>query len=309
MTEISNGTEQRIDDKSFIYADGSWFQIFGEPPIATVEQCLEYKKLVSLINENPLGSIFDSANYALGRLIESSNCPIDVLSELTELNVNYKVNTSLAGAPNITMELLNKLVSNAEYRWEWRALSWAYKKKLNSNDELVNILKDNKVTIDSSPQLVLSIGTDLAETLYQELAIDELITFYFYEDPGEGDHFGPEGFDFEFTAAEYLLAPFCDPLPEWIDGEQDDDDNWELEIDPDLIRENLDRNGYSYADLGDSTKETITDALIETVTHPMLGGFKISQHLLSLILLHPSTSDSLREKIKALKEPNIRIPD
>ncbi len=74
------------------------------------------------------------------------------------------------------------------------------------------------------------------------------------------------------------------------------------DVEPDLpkIKQNLKK--ANYAELSDQTKHEIVEHLIATLNHPLLGGFKISQHLLALLLIHPATPDKSKALISSVSE-------
>jgi len=69
------------------------------------------------------------------------------------------------------------------------------------------------------------------------------------------------------------------------------------DVEPDLskIAKNLKKSNYE--GLSDSTKHKIVIHLIDTLEHPLLGGFKMSQHLLKLLLMHPATPEESKALI------------
>ncbi len=69
------------------------------------------------------------------------------------------------------------------------------------------------------------------------------------------------------------------------------------DVEPDLskIAKNLKKSNYE--GLSDSTKHKIVFHLIDTLEHPLLGGFKMSQHLLKLLLMHPATPEESKALI------------
>lgn len=78
------------------------------------------------------------------------------------------------------------------------------------------------------------------------------------------------------------------------------------DVEPDLpkIKQNLKK--ANYADLSDKTKHEIIEHLTATLNHPFLGGFKISQHLLALLLIHPATPDESKALISSVSEEPIQ---
>jgi hypothetical protein len=63
----------------------------------------------------------------------------------------------------------------------------------------------------------------------------------------------------------------------------------DVEILPAKINAELQQKGITFAKLDDSRKMELVQHLVNTIKHPYFGGFKISQHILSLLLMHPST--------------------
>ena len=69
------------------------------------------------------------------------------------------------------------------------------------------------------------------------------------------------------------------------------------EVTPNLekMAKNLAKAGYS--NLADDTKHKIASAVVETLDHPFLGGFKISHHLMRLLHMHPATPKETKSLI------------
>jgi lambda repressor-like predicted transcriptional regulator len=63
----------------------------------------------------------------------------------------------------------------------------------------------------------------------------------------------------------------------------------DVEILPAKINAELQQKGITFTELDDSRKMELVQHLVNTIKHPYFGGFKISQHILSLLLMHPST--------------------
>ena len=63
----------------------------------------------------------------------------------------------------------------------------------------------------------------------------------------------------------------------------------DVEILPEKIKAKIAEQGITYTELDDSRKMELVKNLIDTIKHPFFGGFKISQHILSLLHLHPAT--------------------
>jgi hypothetical protein len=263
-----------------------------------------------------------------------------------------EVNNRIAQASQASQETLALLCKNAQHRWEWRSLWHTYKAALIPSIDYLAIFKNKKVEVKDSAEFVLNISVELTAILWQELALHELITFYYQQDPDEGDHFGPEDFDLQETPAEYILSPGFDvdwvTRDEYIDADyvserlEDEWGSWDAAIDktgaleygatvghlepitpkafadifnelgsmggmetqfivtdtePDLpkIKKNL--KNANYESLSEPIKHAIVVHLINTIEHPFLGGFKISQHLLKLLLMHPATPEESKALI------------
>jgi hypothetical protein len=289
----------------------------------------------------------------LGALLEEPTTPAELLHEVALSNLGMEVNNRIAQASQASQETLAVLCKNAQHRWEWRSLSHAYKAALTPSVDYSVVFKNKEVEVKDSAEFVLNISVELTAILWQELATLGLVIFYYRQDTDDGDHFGPEEFDFEETAAEYLLSPgyFVDWVTrdEYIDSEyvserlEDEWGSWDSSIDkigalehgaavghleplqedvlksiyekellsvggmeaqfiitdvePDLpkIKKNL--KNKNYEGLSDSIKHEIIVRLIDTLEHPFLGGFKISHHLLKLLLIHPATPEESKALI------------
>ncbi len=318
------------------------------------------QQVASLIAEiQKVSSYYDrqSLFYKLGDLLKDPNTPSHLLHEVAQLNLSMEVNSKIAEAPHVSQETLALLCKNARHRWEWRSLWRGYSKMLTPNSDYSVILKDKPVESADSAEFILSICADLTAILWQELAVNKLLTFYYQRDPDEGDHFGPEGFDLQETPAEYLLSPGFEvdwvTRNEYIEAEyvaerlEEEWGSWDAaidktgaleygasnghlepisekafaeifkelgsvdgmetqfivtEVEPDLskISENL-RN-LNYESLSSSTKHQIVMHLIDTLEHPLLGGFKMSQHLLKLLLMHPGTPEESKALISLVSD-------
>jgi lambda repressor-like predicted transcriptional regulator len=71
----------------------------------------------------------------------------------------------------------------------------------------------------------------------------------------------------------------------------------DVEILPAKINAELQQKGITFAELDDSRKMELVQHLVNTIKHPYFGGFKISQHILSLLLMHPSTPSDAKALI------------
>ena len=63
----------------------------------------------------------------------------------------------------------------------------------------------------------------------------------------------------------------------------------DVEILPAKINAELQEKGITFTELDDPRKMELVQHLVNTIKHPYFGGFGISQHILSLLLMHPST--------------------
>lgn len=313
------------------------------------------KQLSELLSEiQGLTSHYDrqSLYYKIGDLLIDPSTPSELLHDVAKRNLGIVVNSKIAEAPQVSKETLALVCKNAQDRWEWRSLWGAYRAPLNSSVDYSVIFKNKSVKVNDSAEFVLSICVELTAILWQELATYKLVTFYYRQDTDDGDHFGPDEFDLEGSAAEYLLSPgyFVDWVirNEYIDSEyvaerlEDEWGSWDAAIDkigalehgasvghldpipekafadiskelgsiggmetqfivtdiePDLqkIKKNLKKTNYEQ--LSEPIKHEIIVYLIDTIEHPLLGGFKISQHLLKLLLMHPGTPEESRALI------------
>ena len=71
----------------------------------------------------------------------------------------------------------------------------------------------------------------------------------------------------------------------------------DVEILPAKINAELQQKGITFTELDDSRKMELVQHLVNTIKHPYFGGFKISQHILSLLLMHPSTPSDAKALI------------
>jgi hypothetical protein len=69
------------------------------------------------------------------------------------------------------------------------------------------------------------------------------------------------------------------------------------DVEPDYskIKKNLENSNFE--GLSDPLKHELVVHLIETIKHPLLGGFKVSQHLLRLLMIHPATPEESKAHI------------
>jgi hypothetical protein len=71
----------------------------------------------------------------------------------------------------------------------------------------------------------------------------------------------------------------------------------DVEILPAKINAELNQKGITFTELDDTRKMELVQHLVNTIKHPYFGGFKISQHILSLLLMHPSTPSDAKALI------------
>lgn len=69
------------------------------------------------------------------------------------------------------------------------------------------------------------------------------------------------------------------------------------DVEPDLSKISKNLKKSNYEGLSNPTKHQIIIHLIDTLEHPLLGGFKMSQHLLKLLLMHPGTPEESKALI------------
>ena len=316
----------------------------------TIEE--QISSLLSEIKSAPSYYDRESLFGKLANLLNEPTTPTELLHEVALKNLGMGVNYRIAEASQVSQETLSVLCRNAEHRWEWRSLSHAYKAALTPSVDYSAIFKNKEVEVKDSAEFVLNISVELTAILWQELASLELITFFYQQDTDDGDHFGPEDFELEHTAAEYLLSPgyFVDWVTrdEYIDAEyvsdrlEDEWGSWDAAIDkigalehgasvghlepiaanvfgdifheigsvggmeaqfivtdiePDLEAIQMNLKNSNYSGLSNSVKHEIVVHVINTIEHPFLGGFKISQHLLKLLLMHPATPEESKALI------------
>jgi hypothetical protein len=71
----------------------------------------------------------------------------------------------------------------------------------------------------------------------------------------------------------------------------------DVEIIPSKIDTELKQKGITFTELDDPRKMELVQHLINTIKHPYFGGFRISQHILNLLLMHPSTPSDAKALI------------
>jgi hypothetical protein len=71
----------------------------------------------------------------------------------------------------------------------------------------------------------------------------------------------------------------------------------DVEILPAKINAELQQKGITFTELDDHRKMELVQHLVNTIKHPYFGGFKISQHILSLLHMHPSTPSDAKALI------------
>jgi hypothetical protein len=71
----------------------------------------------------------------------------------------------------------------------------------------------------------------------------------------------------------------------------------DVEILPAKIKAELNQKGITFTELDDHRKMELVQHLVNTIKHPYFGGFKISQHILSLLHMHPSTPSDAKALI------------
>jgi hypothetical protein len=71
----------------------------------------------------------------------------------------------------------------------------------------------------------------------------------------------------------------------------------DVQILPAKINAELQQKGITFTELDDHRKMELVQHLVNTIKHPYFGGFKISQHILSLLLMHPSTPSDAKALI------------
>jgi hypothetical protein len=291
--------------------------------------------------------------YKFSDLLKDPATTPETQHDIAKRNLDVRVNCAIAESSQVNQETLALICKNAQHRWEWRSLWHAYRAALNPSIDYSVIFKNKEVEVKDSAEFILNVSVELTAILWQELAAHKLITFYYQQDTDDGDHFGPDDFDFDQSPAEYILSPGFEvdwvTRDEYIDSEYvsdrlaDEWGSWDASIDkigaleygaavghleplqedvlkgiyeqellsvggmeaqfiitdvePDLpkIKKNL--KNKNYEGLSDSIKHEIIVRLIDTLEHPFLGGFKISHHLLKLLLVHPATPEESKALI------------
>jgi hypothetical protein len=79
-----------------------------------------------------------------------------------------------------------------------------------------------------------------------------------------------------------------------------------VEILPGKIKAEIKQKGITYTDLDDNRKMELVQQLISTIKHPFFGGFEMSQHILSLLLMHPATPADAKALIVLLNDEGIK---
>jgi hypothetical protein len=349
----------------YVAAGGEWFVVHGNVT-PSKESCENFEKVLDLYKANRGDhQISSDASYALRTLVKSPECPADVLHLIAEKNIAMEVNSSIADSPNVELRTLDVIAKNATYRWEWRSLSWGYRRVLAPGDKAIDFLKKNRsYEYKSAETLIMGIAPTLTELLWQELALLGLLKFYYISDADEGDHFGPIDLEIDYTPAGYLLSPGFDVKWTILKTEHVDyayvaesvGESWEtweealsavgalatgvslghlepitqatydeifseigdmgiieeqfidnvVEVVPEKIKADLKQKGITYTDLDDNRKMELVQQLISTIKHPFFGGFEMSQHILSLLLMHPATPADAKALIVLLNDEGIK---
>jgi hypothetical protein len=349
----------------YVAAGGEWFVVHGNVT-PSKESCENFEKVLDLYKANRGDhQISSDASYALQTLVKSPECPADVLHLIAEKNIAMEVNSSIADSPNVELRTLDVIAKNATYRWEWRSLSWGYRRVLAPGDKAIDFLKKNRsYEYKSAETLIMGIAPTLTELLWQELALLGLLKFYYISDADEGDHFGPIDLEIDYTPAGYLLSPGFDVKWTILKTEHVDyayvaesvEESWEtweealsavgalatgvslghlepitqatydeifseigdmgiieeqfidnvVEVVPEKIKADLKQKGITYTDLDDNRKMELVQQLICTIKHPFFGGFEMSQHILSLLLMHPATPADAKALIVLLNDEGIK---
>jgi hypothetical protein len=76
----------------------------------------------------------------------------------------------------------------------------------------------------------------------------------------------------------------------------------DVEILPAKIKAELNQKGITFTELDDHRKMELVQHLVNTIKHPYFGGFEISQQILSLLLMHPSTPSEAKALITPIFE-------
>jgi len=348
----------------YVAAGGEWFVVHGNVT-PSIESCENFEKVLDLYKANRGDhQISSDASYALQTLVKSTECPPDVLHLIAEKNIAMEVNSSIADSPNVELRTLDVIAKNATHRWEWRSLSWGYRRVLAPGDKAIDFLKKNRsYEYKSAETLIMGLAPTLTELLWQELALLGLLKFYYISDADEGDHFGPIDLEIDYTPAGYLLSPGFDVKWTILKTEHVDyayvaesvEESWEtweealsavgalatgvslghlepitqatydeifseigdmgiieeqfidnvVEVVPEKIKADLKQKGITYTDLDDNRKMELVQQLINTIKHPFFGGFELTQHILSLLLMHPATPSDAKALIVLLNDDGV----
>lgn len=176
---------------------------------------------------------FDVHSYEFTNAVRNAKTTGEALELLTDRDLPYNVNTTIAENPNASHDVLAKLASKSRHRWEWRAISAGFRRKIaniaehDENTPYASSIIRNKVNdpVGAAAYFVQT-GKAIAEDLWHDLGSRGIISLAYMSDNVDGDHFGPI-YDDKFgafdvnTPAEYLLSPgyFCD----WIETVPDPD--------------------------------------------------------------------------------------
>ena len=79
-----------------------------------------------------------------------------------------------------------------------------------------------------------------------------------------------------------------------------------VEILPAKIKAEIKQKGITYTDLENDRKLELVQQLINTIKHPFFGEFELSQHILSLLLMHPDTPADAKALIALLNDEGIK---
>lgn len=78
-----------------------------------------------------------------------------------------------------------------------------------------------------------------------------------------------------------------------------------VEVLPAKIKAEIKQKGITYTDLDDNRKMELVQQLINTIKHPFFGGFELTQHILSLLLMHPATPSDAKALIVLLNDDGV----
>jgi hypothetical protein len=333
----------------------------------------EYENFMKLVEKSTtdgyLGMSWEISDY-----LKNPDRTPEFLEKVLLLDLGgyrYAYYSAIADNPSVPQWVIDKLVTRATHRWEWRSLSGHYRKlasKLGLDDEVndypVCLLDGSALPQEDKVLNVYSALRYMTEDLWQDLASRNILELAYYPDNYDGDHFGPT--DIIQSATEYLLTPGFDC--NWIekyygvdvgyvidDAEElweryvdDGDDAWAEDLMSDysvgavfaMGVSNGEITGYNVSEASEflsnafSDEDQYAEVEVAVLEFPYRGiryqqlakeaqlslatnmisvyetdvfhqHFRLVEHLLSLIAVHPSTHVSVLDVIVSHSDERI----